>query len=112
MADKEFLDFLQKQRDFEDELKQREQQEKTAIWRKMPAWAKGEAAKKGMTFENCIAWIESSPKCHKPAWRGSEFSGSHGKRRDGFVPFLRLDHNTLNFFLLRIDLRLCSLESR
>ena len=62
MDDKEFLDWHQKQKDYEDELKQQEHQDKTAIWRKMLGWATGVAARKGMTLNEFIAWVELYPK--------------------------------------------------
>jgi len=58
MDDKEFLDFLQKQQDFEDE-----QRQGTELWKsthmKILSSAQNHAARKRMTWEQYIAWVES-----------------------------------------------------
>jgi hypothetical protein len=57
MNDREFQDFLQKQRDYEDELKQ----QMRSFWEPFLKIAEQNAANMNMDLDQYIAWVETNP---------------------------------------------------
>ena len=57
MNEKEFRNFLQKQRDYEDEIQQQER----SLWKPILESIERHAAKMKMTLDQYIAWAETNP---------------------------------------------------